>query len=250
MAGGGDPYGSNSNVLINNLDAGNLLHVQTNDNSSTTLIPFKLLGTENYRIWASAMKIASHAKNKFNFVDDVYMGLVYFDNVNSIWKELECLMQFLVGMDDCYQPIKSSLKTRDPIPEVKDAYTTVSRKESHRGILETSNVSDSKLNATSFAAKSFNNNKRSFNNNNNNNRGFTSNKNVNRGSTSNKNVNRGPNPNLTCKNYGKIRHTIDRCFEIVGFPHGFKGNTNTRKQGFSATPFIPKLLSTDKKYTV
>ena len=33
-------------VSINNLDAGNPLHVQTNDNSNTALISFKLLGTE------------------------------------------------------------------------------------------------------------------------------------------------------------------------------------------------------------
>ncbi|GKD87710.1 retrovirus-related pol polyprotein from transposon TNT 1-94, partial [Tanacetum coccineum] len=33
---------ANNTVLINNLDAGNPLHIQTNDNSTTTLIPFKL----------------------------------------------------------------------------------------------------------------------------------------------------------------------------------------------------------------
>ena len=60
---------SNVPVLINNLDAGNPLHVQTNDNSSTTLIPFKLLGTENYIIWSSSMKLALQARNKIGFID-------------------------------------------------------------------------------------------------------------------------------------------------------------------------------------
>ncbi|GJY13036.1 hypothetical protein Tco_0382345 [Tanacetum coccineum] len=127
-------------------------------------------------------------------------------------------------MDDCYQPIQSALLTRNPLAEVKDAYTTVSREESHKGIPESSSVSEYKLNATSFAAKSFNNNRRNFNNNTNNKRGFTS----------NNNVNRGPNPSLNCKNCGKVGHTIDRCFEIVGFPPGNKRNTNIVKQGFSA----------------
>ena len=58
-----------STVLISNLDAGNPLHIQTNDSSSTTLIPFKLLGTENYRIWYGAMKLALQARNKYSFVD-------------------------------------------------------------------------------------------------------------------------------------------------------------------------------------
>nr|GEW91620.1 hypothetical protein [Tanacetum cinerariifolium] len=237
---GGDP--SSSTVLINKLDAGNPLHIPTNGNSSTALIPFKLV--------------------------DVYMGLVYSDNVASVWKELEStydkvegsviynllqkinnvkqfkcscaasselvlhqqlmkLMQFLMGLDECYQPIKSALLTRVHLPEVNDAYTTISREESHMGIHEISGVSDSKLNVTSFVAKSFNNNnnnKRSYNNNNNNTKGFTS----------NNNVNMGPNPNLNCNNCGKISHTVDRFFEIVGFQPGFKRNANKGKQSFNA----------------
>ncbi|GJU56467.1 JmjC domain-containing protein [Tanacetum coccineum] len=113
----------NTRVLINNLDVGNPLHIQTNDNSNIALIPFKLLGTQNYRIWVGAMKLALQARNKYSFVDgtclresyitsdvlttqwdrcnaivlswimnyvsqDVYMGRVYYENVASVWKEL------------------------------------------------------------------------------------------------------------------------------------------------------------------
>ncbi|GKE27217.1 hypothetical protein Tco_1442601, partial [Tanacetum coccineum] len=46
----GPSSSSDNTELINNLDAGIPLHIQTNDNSNITLIPFKLLGTENYRI--------------------------------------------------------------------------------------------------------------------------------------------------------------------------------------------------------
>ncbi|GJY78379.1 ribonuclease H-like domain-containing protein, partial [Tanacetum coccineum] len=248
---------SSSNVLINNLDVGNPLHMNPNDSTNTTLIPFKLLDTDNYRIWSSAMKFALQARNKFACVDgscvksacvtsnvlsaqwdrcnavvltwimnyvssDIYMGLVYSFDVDYVWKELEStydkvdgfvifnllqkissikqggssmtdcyhrlnslwrkfdvltklptctcdankeldlhnklikLMQFLMCLDDCYLSVRSSLLTRDPIPEVKDAYITISRDESYRGIPESSNVTDSKLNAISFAAKSFN----------------------------------------------------------------------------------------------
>ncbi|GKE85151.1 putative LTR copia-type gag-polypeptide [Tanacetum coccineum] len=120
----GPSSSSDNTKLINNLDDGNPLHIQTNDNSNLALIPFKLLRTENYKIWASAMKLALHARNKFSFVDgsclkgtyatsnvlsaqwdrcnaivltwlmnyvsqDVYMGLVYSDNAAFVWKELE-----------------------------------------------------------------------------------------------------------------------------------------------------------------
>nr|GEV40426.1 ribonuclease H-like domain-containing protein [Tanacetum cinerariifolium] len=59
------------------------------------------------------------------------------------------------------------------------------------------------LNATSFAAKSYNVNKRSNNASNS------------RGSI-NFNNNRRPSPNLVCKSYGMIGHTIERCYELIG----------------------------------
>ncbi|GJT08192.1 hypothetical protein Tco_0842654 [Tanacetum coccineum] len=141
----------------------------------------------------------------------------------GLHQQLMKLMQFLIGLDDCYHHVRSSLLTRDPLPEVKDTYNVVSMKESHRRVPESFGVTESKQNATSFVAKTFNNNRRQFNNNNNN---FTI------GSASN--VNRGPNPNLNCKHCGKLGHTIDRCFEIVDFPQGFKRNSNSVKQSFNA----------------
>nr|GEV16776.1 ribonuclease H-like domain-containing protein [Tanacetum cinerariifolium] len=121
----------------------------------------------------------------------------YYHRLNSLWREFDALtklpkcicdvkcsfdaskemglhqqlmklIQFLMGLDDCYQPVKSSLLTRDPLPEVKDAYNMISRKESHRGVPESSSGTESKKNATSFVVKTFNNNKKQFNNNGNN----------------------------------------------------------------------------------
>ncbi|GJX99117.1 hypothetical protein Tco_0356136 [Tanacetum coccineum] len=173
----GPSSSSDNTKLINNLDDGNPLHIQTNDNSNLAFIPFKLLGTENYRIWATVMKWLFRSEKYYDKVDGLNSLWKEFDALTKLPKcvcEFKCyctasfelvlhqqlmkLMQFLMGMDDYYQPIRSALLTMDPLPEVKDAYTTVSREESHRGILESSGVSNSKLNATSFAAKSFNNN--------------------------------------------------------------------------------------------
>ncbi|GJX39143.1 ribonuclease H-like domain-containing protein [Tanacetum coccineum] len=275
-------------VLDCNLDAGNPLHVHNSNNSSSILVPFKLLGTQNYRMWNNAMKLALQARNKYGFVDgiclrdsyadsdvlyaqwdrcnamvltwimnvvssDVYIGLVYSKNAADVWKELnetydkvdgsvvynllqkirsvkqggstvadyyhrlnslwrefdaitklpkcvcpvKCscaastelalhqqlikLMQFLMGLDDCYQLVRTALLTRDPLPGVKDAYATVSREESHRGIPETSEVIDTKMNATSFVAKSYNQNKKG-------------------------------------------------CYELIGYPPGYKKGPNASKQ--------------------
>ncbi|GKA24917.1 hypothetical protein Tco_0710950 [Tanacetum coccineum] len=99
---------------------------------------------------------------------DIYLGHVFSDNVDVVWKELEetydmlnslwrefdiltklpdyvyeakaglfnhnkllKLMQFLMGLDDIYQPIRSSLLTREILPEVNDAFLIVAREESH-----------------------------------------------------------------------------------------------------------------------
>ncbi|PWA92558.1 ribonuclease H-like domain-containing protein [Artemisia annua] len=80
------------------------------------------------------------------------------------------------------------------------------------------NISLTKPNATAFASKFFDN-KKKFNNN----KGSNS-------SSSNNPSNRGPNPNLKCTNCNKIGHTVDRCFEIIGYPAGhpkrnFNANT-------------------------
>ncbi|GJZ56105.1 hypothetical protein Tco_0611298, partial [Tanacetum coccineum] len=49
-------------------------------------------------------------------------------------------MQFLMGLDDVYQPIRSSLLTQTELPEIKDAFIIVCREESHRGFGSTFGV--------------------------------------------------------------------------------------------------------------
>ncbi|GKB53670.1 VIER F-box protein 2, partial [Tanacetum coccineum] len=95
------------------------------------------------------------------------------------------LMQFLMGLDDGYQPIRRSLLTRDLIPDVKTAFSIISREESHRG---SSSSSGNKAQASVFAVKVHNTNnfkknssaknlnlKWANNGNNNNQRSFSSN---------------------------------------------------------------------------
>ncbi|GJX67197.1 ribonuclease H-like domain-containing protein [Tanacetum coccineum] len=81
----------------------------------------------------------------------------YYHKLNSLWREFDAftklhnctcearnevvdhgklmkLMQFLMGLDDVYQPIRSSILTREILREAKDAFVIISREESHRGI--------------------------------------------------------------------------------------------------------------------
>ncbi|XP_071699347.1 uncharacterized protein [Rutidosis leptorrhynchoides] len=53
---------------------------------------------------------------------------VSVENNNKMMK----LMQFLMGLNDAYMPIRSNILLRDPLPDVKVAYAIISREESHR----------------------------------------------------------------------------------------------------------------------
>ncbi|GKD81761.1 hypothetical protein Tco_1348600, partial [Tanacetum coccineum] len=49
-------------------------------------------------------------------------------------KQLMKLMQFLMGLDDCYMQIRSNIVSRDEVPDVRSAYAIISTKESYRDI--------------------------------------------------------------------------------------------------------------------
>ncbi|GKE42638.1 hypothetical protein Tco_1469922 [Tanacetum coccineum] len=54
------------------------------------------------------------------------------------------LMQFLMGLNEVFQPISSSLLSRETLPDVKKAFAIISREESYRGIASSSVGSSSK----------------------------------------------------------------------------------------------------------
>ncbi|GKE23724.1 ribonuclease H-like domain-containing protein [Tanacetum coccineum] len=83
---------SNSLDLISNLDLGNPLHLQNSDFSANTIISIKLTGTENYRVWAAAMKLAINTRNKTGFLNgscDPFLGQIFSDNAAEVWEELK-----------------------------------------------------------------------------------------------------------------------------------------------------------------
>ncbi|XP_035837768.1 uncharacterized protein LOC110897597 [Helianthus annuus] len=113
-------------------------------------------------------------------------------------------MQFLMGLDGVYQPVRTNLLTRDPLPTVKTAFSIISREESHRD-----SNSSSKVPNVGFAAKTnqFNENKKRFT--------------------------KGSNPNLKCTHCNKIGHVVDKCFELHGCPSNFRPRPNQNNNQWS-----------------
>ncbi|GKD17079.1 ribonuclease H-like domain-containing protein [Tanacetum coccineum] len=83
-----------------------------------------------------------------SFIDD------YYHKLNALWKQFDAmielpkcvcnaskvlrnnqlmkLMQFLMGLDDSYMQIRSTILFREVLPDVRSAYATISSEESHR----------------------------------------------------------------------------------------------------------------------
>ncbi|XP_035832785.1 uncharacterized protein LOC110877381 [Helianthus annuus] len=151
----------------------------------------------------------------------------YYHKINTMWKQFDAmlqlpsctcqastkfnefnhlikLMQFLMGLDDVYQPVRTNLLTRDPLPTVKTAFSIISREESHRD-----SNSSSKVPNVGFAAKTnqFNENKKRFS--------------------------KISNPNLKCTHCNKIGHVVDKCFELHGYPSNFRPRPNQNNNQWS-----------------
>ncbi|GKF26090.1 ribonuclease H-like domain-containing protein [Tanacetum coccineum] len=102
---------SSSDDKISNLDLGNPLHLQTSDFNSNTIISVKLTGTENYRVWAAALKLAINTRNKTGFLDgtswllnsvseELFLGQIFSDNAFEVWVELKETYDKLDGAFD------------------------------------------------------------------------------------------------------------------------------------------------------
>ncbi|GJT40378.1 ribonuclease H-like domain-containing protein [Tanacetum coccineum] len=211
-------------LLINTLDACNPLFLQANDHSNLPIVGFKLIGSDNYKMWSTAMKIALKGKNKIGIIDGTCVKPVtsvvlaqQWERCNAIilgWilgslsQELE--FDILTLLPSCTCAAHEGVLKHNQLVRLMQFLTGLNDvEESHRGLAL------GKLSAKSpvtFVVRT-NNGNNNFNK---------------RVSTNNDN-NRGPNLNLVCKYCGLIRHTIERCYELNGYPAGFKMNPNLSK---------------------
>lgn len=67
------------------------LYVHPSDNTVTSVIIFKLLGTENFRIWRSSMVRALKARNKLGFVDGTVSKPVKDPVKESKWERANAI---------------------------------------------------------------------------------------------------------------------------------------------------------------
>nr|GEV29916.1 ribonuclease H-like domain-containing protein [Tanacetum cinerariifolium] len=135
--------------------------------------------------------------------------------------------------------LRSSILSREVLPDVRSAYATISSEESHRVASSSVSGSSQRSQASAFVSNVPNKN------------------NVQRNNWS---FNVGPRPNnvnndrqdggsgLVCENCGFNGHTIDRCFKIIGYPSDFGkkkfGNQNQKNKGVSNNNSVGSSSST------
>nr|GEV25354.1 ribonuclease H-like domain-containing protein [Tanacetum cinerariifolium] len=164
------------------------------------------------------MLLALEGKNKIGFIDGSYKR----SNIDEKHNQLLKLMQFLMGLDDSYMQIRSSILHREALPDVRSAYAAISSKESHRVARNNQN-----FNVGPSRPNNVNNNRQGG--------GFGLNNNRPNGGS-----------DLVCENYGFNGHTIDRCFKIIGYPADFgkkKSGQHFKKQIVFNNNYVGKSLS-------
>ncbi|GJV40276.1 ribonuclease H-like domain-containing protein [Tanacetum coccineum] len=189
---------------ISKLDISDPLHLHPNDTTALTVVSIKLKGTENYQVWSCAMLLALEGNNKIGFID----GSCKRSNTNDV-----------LGLDDSYMQIKSSILSRETLPDVRSVYATISSEESHRVAIGSIFGSSQRNQASAFVQG----------------RGFGLNNNRPSGGSG-----------LVCENCGFNGHTIDRCFKIIGYPVDFgkkKYGQNFKKQSVSNNNSVGKSSS-------
>ncbi|GKB58238.1 hypothetical protein Tco_0914424, partial [Tanacetum coccineum] len=141
------------------------------------------------------------------------------------------LMQFLMGLDDSYMSIRSSILSRETLPDVKIAYAIISSEESHRMASGSVSGHTQRTQTSAFMSNgpprnNFQRNQTSNSNNFRPNNGST-------GFRSNNPNHARPNggSEITCENCGYSGHTIERCFKIIGYPSDFGKKKGQNSKG-------------------
>ncbi|GJY41300.1 ribonuclease H-like domain-containing protein [Tanacetum coccineum] len=124
----------NNVTLISRLDVSSPLYLH-HDYVALTIVSVKLKGIENYKGWSCVMLLALEGKNKIGFID----GTCKMSNTDD----------FLMGLDDSYMQIRSSILSRETLPDVRSAYDTISSEESYQVVASSSSFGISQRSQTS-----------------------------------------------------------------------------------------------------
>ncbi|KAK0577292.1 hypothetical protein LWI29_030858 [Acer saccharum] len=178
---------------------------------------------------------------------------IYYTKLKGLWDELasyndailgaqqdqQKLMQFLMGLNDSYSAIRGQILLMNPLPSVRQAYSSVSQEEKQRLLSSTHAANDSSSGAA-MAVRSKPNSFRYERSN----RPYRSQDSRSQEKQPEffKQDRRRPGAGTgrgrpNCSHCGEMGHWIQTCYELNGYPVGHpKAKFNTGPRGFSNKP--------------
>ncbi|XP_041004094.1 uncharacterized protein LOC121249450 [Juglans microcarpa x Juglans regia] len=226
-------------------DSSSPYYLQPSDNPGALLVS-KIFNGANYVAWSRSISIALTVKNKLAFVDgslpqpspdntklqvawlrannlvlswlmnsiakEIRGSLLYFNTTFDIWDELKNLadrqqadyvMKFLVGLHDSYSAIRSQLLL-SPLPSMGKVFSLLLQEKSQRSLTNAVGLPlDSHAMAAAQPPRQIFSNASKF-------------------------IKLKGKPDVTCSHCGFSGHLADKCFQIIGYPPGWKGPRGKR----------------------
>nr|GEZ83313.1 reverse transcriptase, RNA-dependent DNA polymerase, Gag-polypeptide of LTR copia-type [Tanacetum cinerariifolium] len=118
------PPSSSTNSTMDDDDVNSPNHplfLHQQDHSGLVLISKKLTRSGNYGSWKRSMMIALNAKNKMKIIN----GNLQNQRINGERDLKKRLVQFLMGLDECYANIRGQILLMNPMPTVAKAYSMI-----------------------------------------------------------------------------------------------------------------------------
>ena len=149
----------------------------------------------------------------------------YYTKFKSLWQEFaeyrtcscghqaeECVMSFLMGLNDTYTSVRGQILIMDPVPSLSKVFSLLLQDEKQRKVSKTPITE-----ASALAVK--------------NNGSFA------------KGFNKGKSGRPQCTHCGILGHVVDKCYKLHGYPPGYKFKNKGQQSGHSS--FASNVVSTE-----
>ncbi|KAL2251505.1 UNVERIFIED_CONTAM: hypothetical protein Sindi_2272800, partial [Sesamum indicum] len=215
-----------------------ILKLQPNDNLGISLVTTPLDGS-NFLSWSRSIKLAVIAKTKLSFINkdaeipekdtkEFKYGQCNGPMEYRLKRELaslsqakespeikssDQLMQFLMGLNDTYDHVRSQILVMEPYPNVSKAFSMVLRVEKQKDVNTEPQYTSQNVAMQVYKKPDFSRNFQKK-------RNFVDKK------------------SQVCKECGKSGHLKEVCFEIHGYPEWYKNLMEQRKKSMSVNPKV------------
>ncbi|RVW15251.1 Retrovirus-related Pol polyprotein from transposon TNT 1-94 [Vitis vinifera] len=192
--------------------------------------------TRGPRIFELKQKILAHTQGSA----DVN---TYYTRLKSLWDELrefkaipvcncggmrvymedqqrESVMQFLLGLNESFAPIRAQILLMEPTPPLNKVFSLVVQEEQQRSLTTSNSPAFTAPVSSRFQAASR--------------------------ASSPTNASRSRKDRPLCTHCNILGHTVDRCYKIHGYPPGFRNRPNFRPNGSRPNQMLPNSLHTNQ----